>query len=183
MGTAVLRTCFGVLLTLPFAPLSQANYKPGPGWPEVSTPFYHAATPTQMQTRLAAWHEQNLVIQGYQDTGSMRPVLKGGREVMALERCFSNTPLARGQMVQFNRGDKPAVLHYIADVSRDGQFIYLSGVNNRYSDGWFPRAAVAYVVREIIVPPDLQPLAEGRQTATAAPQDTNPALQPDPKQP
>jgi hypothetical protein len=182
MGTAVLRTRFWLLLTLPFAPLSQANYKPGPGWPEVSTPRYHAASSTQLGLRLATWRELNLVLQGYQDTGSMRPVLKGGREIMAMERCRPDTPLGRGQMVQFNRGDKPAVLHYIADISRDGKSLYLSGVNNRYSDGWFPRTAVAYVVREIIVPPDLQPIVEARQTATAAPQDTDPALQPDPKQ-
>jgi hypothetical protein len=100
--------------------------------------------------------------------------------VMALERCRPNTPLVRGQMVQFNRGDLPAVLHYIADISRDGKSLYLSGVNNRYSDGWFPRTAVAYVVREIIVPPDAPSIPAARQMATAAPQNLEPAPQPDP---
>jgi hypothetical protein len=159
-----------LLLILSLVPFVHAGYKPGPGWPEVSTPFYHAPSPSDVTARLAVWREHNLEIQGYRDTGSMHPVLKGGREVLAMERCRPDTPLTRGQMVAFNRGDLPAVLHYIANISRDGQYLYLSGVNNRRSDGWFPRTAVAYVVREVIVPPDLPAIAADRQMATAAPQ-------------
>jgi hypothetical protein len=167
MDTPVLTKCLALLLALSLPSLSHAGYKPGPGWPEVSTPYFRAETPAEAAARLASWRAQNLVIRGYRDTGSMRPVLKGGREVMAMERCTPDTPLEPGQMVEFNRGDLPAVLHYIADVSRDGKHLYISGVNNRRSDGWFHRDTVAYVVREIITTPDQQSAAIAQQIASA----------------
>jgi hypothetical protein len=178
MDTPVLTKCFAVLMLLFFASSAHAGYKPGPGWPEVSTPFYRASSLTQALLRFSEWQQQNLVIRGYRDTGSMHPVLEGGREVMAMERCAKDTPLEPGQMVEFNRGDLPAVLHYIADVSHDGEYLYLSGVNSRYSDGWFHRSAVAYVVREIIVTPDLQPLSASRQMAVVSPQKSESAPKP-----
>lgn len=152
------------------SPLASAGFKPGPGWPEVSTPFYHAATPALAAVRIMFWHTRpGHAIQGYRDTGSMKPVLQGGRELMAMETCQPDTPLAPGQLVVFNRGDLPAVLHYIADVSRDGQHVYLSGVSSRHSDGWFPRDAVAFVVREIITVPEADPIAVAAQTTVTSP--------------
>jgi len=178
MDTPVLTKCFSLLFLLCLTPLAEAGYKPGPGWPEVSTPFFRAASASQALLRLAGWRAQNHVIRGYRDTGSMHPVLQGGREVMAMEPCRPDTPLVPGQMVEFNRGDQPAVLHYIADVSRDGEYLYLSGVGNRYSDGWFHRSNVAYVVREVIVTEDFQPLSLDPQIAVVSPQEKEPATQP-----
>jgi hypothetical protein len=167
MDTPVLTKCLALLLALSSPSLAQAGYKPGPGWPEVTTPFYRAESPAEAAERLASWRAQNLVIRGYRDTGSMHPVLKGGREVMAMERCNADTPLAPGQMVEFNRGDLPAVFHYIADVSRDGKHLYISGLNNRYSDGWFHRDSVAYVVREIITTAESQASSLAQQVASS----------------
>lgn len=113
------------------------------------------------------WQQAGHHISGYRDSGSMHPVLRGGRELLAKEICRPDTPLARGQIVEFNRGDHPAVLHYIADVNRAGSHIYLSGVSNRHSDGWFHRDSVRFVVREIITTPD--PLPNADRTALAAP--------------
>jgi hypothetical protein len=174
MDASAFTRYFSLLLALVVSPLAHAGYKPGAGWPEVSTPFYHAPSATQALLRLADWRAQKHVIRGYKDTGSMHPVLQGGREVMAMEPCRPDTPLEPGQMVEFNRGDRPAVLHYIADVSSDGQYLYLSGVGNRYSDGWFHRDTVAYVVREVIVTPDLPSIAVNRQIAVVSPQESAP---------
>lgn len=159
-----------LLLALCFPLAVQAGYKPGRSWPEVTTPFYHAADSKQAAARFVIWREQaGHSIRGYRDTGSMRPVLRGGRELMAMEACYADTPLARGQMVVFNRGDLPAVLHYIAAISRDGQHLYLSGVSSRHSDGWFHRDTVAFVVREVITTPEPWPIVVVAQTTAAAP--------------
>ena len=169
--------CRGLLLLLLGVPVAAfAGFKPGTGWPEISTPFFHAATSAQAGARVAFWKFQSgFVVSGYQDTGSMRPFLCGGRELLAMEFCRPQTPLIPGQVVQFDRGDSPAVLHYIAAVSRDGRFLYLTGVNCRQSDGWFPRHRVAYIVREIItsqdalVSPRLPAQPAGPLVATAGP--------------
>lgn len=169
---AALPSRFLPLLLLAFClPLAaRAGFKPGPGWPEVSTPFYHAATPAQAAARSAVWRRQpGHSIQGYRDTGSMRPVLHGGRELLAMEACHPDTPLARGQMVVYNRGDLPAVLHYIAALSRDGRHLYLSGVGSRYSDGWFHRDTVAFVLREIITLPAPNPITVAARPGPPAP--------------
>lgn len=159
-----------LLLTLCLPLAAQAGFKPSRGWPEVSTPFYHAATSAQASARVVVWSKQaGHAIRGYRDTGSMTPVLRGGRELLVMETCRADTPLALGQMVVFNRGDLPAVLHYIAAVSRDGRHLYLSGVGNRYSDGWFHRDTVAFVVREIITSPDPRPIALAARTSAPAP--------------
>lgn len=158
------------LLCVGIPAVGSAGYKPGKGWPEVSTLFFHAATPIQAEARVAHWHNQpGCVISTYHDTGSMHPVLQGGRELLAMELCQPQTLLAPGMMVQFNRGDLPAVLHYIAAISPDGRKLYLSGVNCRYSDGWFPRSRVKFVVREIITAPDSPLIGSIPALAQAAP--------------
>lgn len=146
----------GLLLVLAAAPgPTQAGYRPGWAWPAVSTPFFHAATTAQAEARATHWRGQrNMIVSGYRDTGSMRPVLRGGRELLALEYCRPLTPLIVGMIVQFVRDDHPAVLHYIAAVSGEGTHVHLSGVNCRWSDGWFPRERVTFVVREIITVPE-----------------------------
>jgi hypothetical protein len=148
-------TCRLLLLVAVASPLNLvAGFKPGAGWPAVSTPFFHAVSPGEAGQRQAHWLEHGgFFISAYQDTGSMRPFLSGGHERLVMEPCRPETPLAPGLMVQFNRGDVPAVLHYIAAISRNGRSLYLSGINNRSSDGWFPRSRVAFIVREIITAP------------------------------
>lgn len=158
MVNAVLRALrrpwyFLLLLGIPLAGF--AGYKPGAGWPELSTPFFRATTPVQAGERVAHWKRQpGFVVSGYRDTGSMRPFLQGGRELLVMESCRPQTLLAAGQLVQFNRGDTAAVLHYIAAISRDGSHVYMSGVNCRQSDGWVSRNRVMFVVREIITASD-----------------------------
>lgn len=170
MTVARLTSLTLVLLAVGTPFFAQTGYKPGFGWPAVTTPFYHAANPGEAVERLIGWRQQTgFSISGYQDTGSMRPVLRGGREFLAKEICRPDTPLVPGQIVEFNRGDLPAVLHYIADVSRDGSHVYLSGVGNRHSDGWFHRDAVRYVVREIVTMPEQTPMTIAAQTTVAAP--------------
>lgn len=145
-----------LLLLLCIGPpaVTRAGYKPGAGWPEVSTPFFHAATPAQAGARITHWRLQaGIRVGGYRDSGSMRPLLHDTGEMLVMETCRPETPLEPGLLVVFNRGDCPAVLHYIAAMSGDGRSLYLSGVNCRYSDGWFPRSRVAFVVREIITSP------------------------------
>ena len=144
-----LRLFLAVALAAPA--LALAGFKPGGGWPEVATPFFHAATQPESDARCQQWCKTpGFCVQCYRDTGSMHPVLVGGRELLVMEIFRPLMPLAVGQIVLYDRGDHPAVLHYIAAISRDGTHVYLSGVNNRCSDGWFSRNKIAWVVREII---------------------------------
>jgi hypothetical protein len=145
----------GAVLALAGPAARGGGFKPGPGWPEVATPFFHAANPPDGAARIRRWREiPGCSVQGYRDSGSMHPVLQGGRELLALERCRAGTPLAPGQVVLYDRGDVRAVVHYIAAISRNGKQVYLTGVNCRNSDGWFSRDRIAWVVREIITLPD-----------------------------
>lgn len=138
-------------LALAAPSLALAGFKPGLGWPEVVVPFFHATTQSQGDARCEKWRATGgCTIQTYRDTGSMHPVLQGGRELLVMEFCGPLLPLAVGQIVLYDRGDNPRVLHYIAAISRDGTQVFLSGVNNRSSDGWFSRKKIAWVVREII---------------------------------
>lgn len=147
-----LRRLLLAVLWLPVVGL--AGYKPGLGWPEVTTPFYRAASPVEQGLRMGHWQRQaECVVRSYRDTGSMRPVLVGSQLRLAMEHCRPHTALLPGMMVQFNRGDYPAVLHYVAAVSADGRSVYLSGLNSRRSDGWFARERVTFVVREVITTP------------------------------
>lgn len=144
-----------------------AGFKPGFGWPEITTPFYRAVSANDASERAAHWRRAGLRVEGYRDSGSMRPFLSGGRELLAMEACDRLTPLEPGLLVQFDRGDKPAVLHYIAVVSADGQHVYMSGVGNPRSDGWFDRSAVHYVVREIITSPTPTAMPPGLAAAAS----------------
>lgn len=153
------RTAFRLLLLALCAPLVvSAGYKPGAGWPEITTPFFHAGTPALASARITQWRLQaGFRVNGYRNTGSMRPFLRDRGEMLVMESCRPDMPLVTGLLVEFDRGDYPAVLHYIAAVSGDGRQLYLSGVNNRHSDGWFPRSAVKFIVREIITLPSPAP--------------------------
>lgn len=141
---------------------ARAAYKPGWGWPEVTTPFFRAASADEQLRRVEYWRGQaDCIVQRYRDSGSMRPVLIGSQLRLAMESCRPHTVLRPGMLVQFDRGDYAAVLHYVADVSADGRHVYLSGVNNRRSDGWVARNRVGFVVREVITVPVL-PAAPAR---------------------
>jgi len=80
-------------------------------------------------------------------TGSMLPILDSS-SVVVTEKVGAETVLRKNDLVIFNRGDEPRVLHRIIDVRKDSYFI--SGDNNSGSDGWFPKSAIQSRVVAII---------------------------------
>ncbi len=79
-------------------------------------------------------------------TSSMAPLIDS-RSVVLLEP-YSGQPIAKGDWVRFDRGDVPNVLHRVEDVT--ATHVYLSGWNNRTSDGWFPKTAISYRLAGIL---------------------------------
>jgi hypothetical protein len=90
---------------------------------------------------------------------SMAPALQGG-EITLLIDYQPGMPLKRGQMVIFDRGDFPNVLHRV--WSFNGSAAYISGDNNRYSDGWIPVSQIKYVVVRVIVTAPPAPIVTAR---------------------
>ena len=76
-------------------------------------------------------------------TGSMKPLLNGGEYVVG--EPYTGQGLHVGMVVIFDRGDTPRVLHMIAVIR--GDMVYMSGINNRYSDGWFPKSRILEIAR------------------------------------
>jgi hypothetical protein len=153
-----MRRSIQTILFLALAPFAAAGFRPSPGWPAITTPFYHAGSEADFRARMKSWAQSpGVFIGGYQDTESMRPVLRGGKEKLVLRAVTRDTKLAPGQIVQATppwrsaRGEG-AVIHYIAAVSRDGMHVMLSGTNCR-RDGWTPRSQIHAMVLEVIVPP------------------------------
>lgn len=70
----------------------------------------------------------------------MAPLIDS-RSIVLLE-SYTGQSIAKGDWVRFDRGDAPNVLHRVEDVTET--HVYLSGWNNRYSDGWFPKSAISY---------------------------------------
>lgn len=72
-------------------------------------------------------------------TGSMEPFVNEHSILLMVK--YSGQKLPNGSVVSFRRSDKhPNVLHVIIDQNET--HVYLSGYANKYSDGWFPKAAI-----------------------------------------
>lgn len=129
------------------------------GWPKPKITYYNCATRAQLEDHIHTMRQVNeaLFVSHATLTGSMLPWIRGGeeREFLVLER-YSKQKLTRGLVVSFKRDEKtPRCLHMIADISADGEWIYLTGVNNRYSDGWFNRSKVSAILIEVVTLPAL----------------------------
>lgn len=121
-------------------------------WPKEKTEFLHVNSRADALKLANAWLNPRFgrtwSTVGF--TGSMRPVLNGG-EVLFLQD-YSGQPVRAGQIVCFNRdAGAPRCLHRLIEV-RDGG-AYISGDNNRNSDGWFPLTRINYVVAKVITFP------------------------------
>jgi len=126
-------------------------------WPQPQITYTHAATHSQASAHIQAWRAAK---PGNYDshaalTGSMRPHIHGGpREFLLLEPAGLDTPLQPGVVVGFFRdADTPRCLHMIAALR--GDHVYLSGTNNRYSDGWYHRSTIHSILRGIVTLPVL----------------------------
>jgi hypothetical protein len=124
-------------------------------WPKPTLAYTHAATAKQADERAAEWRELNRGFISYASlTGSMKPYIHGGYREMLLLEPYAGQPLVVGNVVSFDRDPKtPRCLHMIAAVR--GDYVYLSGTNNRWSDGWYHRSRISAILREIVTVPAL----------------------------
>lgn len=135
------------------------------GWPAPQLAYTHAATHAQADHLVRQWRESSglhFVNHAASSTGSMRPWLHGGPREFLCEEIYTGRKFTRadiGLVATFDRGDHPAVMHLIAAVSADGDWLYFSGLNNPRSDGWHHRSKVAYLLRAVITLPALGPLS------------------------
>lgn len=104
------------------------------GWPKPTPPVRHVA-------QLPAFSNVSA------KTNSMAPYIVGGTDYLLLID-YTNQPLAPGMVVVFDRGDAPRTVHMIAEVY--GDYVYMSGLNNRRSDGWFHRSKVRQIVTAVL---------------------------------
>jgi len=94
-------------------------------------------------------------------TGSMRPYIVGApysqiaknyldrddREILLWQEVI-DCPLEAGMVVRVEReGDSPLV-HMIVEVRGDS--LYLTGTNNRHSDGWHHKSKVTAILRGVV---------------------------------
>lgn len=79
------------------------------------------------------------------NTRSMIPILDHDSIVIL---CKPTSPIVVGDIVSFDRGDVQNVLHRV--IAANDTHLYISGDNNRYSDGWYPRTVVNYRLNGII---------------------------------
>lgn len=96
---------------------------------------------TETQIPAGAWVEKT------GPTNSMGDYVPPGSTIV-LRKYNYGEPLKKGTVVVFDRGDYPRVLHVIAD-EKDNSY-YLSGYNNKQSDGWFDRSKVSAVLVAIV---------------------------------
>lgn len=124
-------------------------------WPKPVLTYTHAATAQQAASRIAAWRAETPGNYSSRAalTGSMRPYIHGGpREFLLIEPMSSAIVLQPGHVVGFLRdADTPRCLHMVAAVR--GEHVYLSGTNNRWSDGWYHRSAIHSILREVVTLP------------------------------
>lgn len=71
-------------------------------------------------------------------THSMEPYVNEN-SVIVLEP-YTGQPLHKGDIVSFKRSDTDNVLHRILDLNE--RAVYISGDNNKYSDGWYPLTSI-----------------------------------------
>ena len=75
--------------------------------------------------------------------GSMLPAIRGG-ETLYVRSWDGKEPLL-GKLVSTGK-----VLHQV--VAENKRAVFTSGINNRHSDGWTPKAEIQYVVRYVVRP-------------------------------
>lgn len=73
-------------------------------------------------------------------SNSMAPLLVHGDYVHLVR--YVGQPLHVGQVIVYRSFDGRRIIHMIADISADGQSLYMTGINNRRSDGWIPLSRV-----------------------------------------
>jgi hypothetical protein len=98
--------------------------------------------------------DQRLEIGTITPTGSMLPVLDSS-SIIITERVNTNTILNKNDLVVFDRGDIPRVLHRIVDMKNN--HYYISGDNNSGPDGWFPKSSIKSRVVMIIFSSEREP--------------------------
>jgi hypothetical protein len=89
------------------------------------------------------------VLSVVQDTHSMEPVIYGGDVALG----WVARPDERyqvGMLVIYDRGDAPNVLHEVEAVSGDGKSVFMAGIHNDRSDGWFPVSKVKYIIGRVV---------------------------------
>lgn len=125
------------------------------GWPKPAAPFFHAPDARTAGARAAMWRAAGFEVGEVAYTGSMKPWLQGG-ELVVLER-FTSQALTPGLVLSFERSAAaPRVLHMV--VEANARAAYMTGINNRWSDGWILRDRVRWIVREVIRWPRPAPL-------------------------
>lgn len=77
-------------------------------------------------------------------TGSMRPLIND-YDIVVLGPVDE---IKIGDILVFDRGDYPNVIHAVAELNSES--IYMSGINNRISDGWFDKKKVKWKCYYII---------------------------------
>ena len=90
-----------------------------------------------------------------QATGSMRPTLDE-RSILLLERATARD-LKEGDIVCYTRASdgsgKETIVHRAVAIAPTG-YVYFSGDNNRYSDGWIAPGRICWRVAQIIQTPE-----------------------------
>ena len=79
-------------------------------------------------------------------TSSMAPRITS--KCVVLLEPYAGTPLYRGDVLRFNRGDTDNVLHEVMDATPT--HVFISGLNNSRSDGWFPRSTISMQLAGIL---------------------------------
>ncbi len=120
-------------------------------WPKPQITYFNAATRLQVEEHVAQWrriHETGFV--SHSVGVSMRPWLLSSPNEWQLMERYHGQPLTPGMVIRFRRdAATPHCLHMIAAVSRSG-WLYLSGLNNSRSDGWFAPSDVEAVLLEVV---------------------------------
>lgn len=75
-------------------------------------------------------------------TGSMKPFFD--EHSVLLFTKYTGQPLVNGSVVIFDRSDAPNAVHVVADQTPT--HVYMSGYNNRTSDGWYPKTRIKGIV-------------------------------------
>lgn len=105
-------------------------------WPKPIVPSFLEA-----QIPAGAWVEKT------GPTNSMGDYVPPGSTIV-LRKYVAGEKLPLGAVVVFDRGDYSRVLHVLVDESGDSY--YLSGYNNKYSDGWFKKSTVTAVLVAVV---------------------------------
>jgi hypothetical protein len=80
-------------------------------------------------------------------TSSMTPFLDS-RSIALLEVYRPGDPIFVGDVICFDRGDVQNVLHRVEAVT--ATHVYVSGWNNLWPDGWFPKTVITHKLAGIL---------------------------------